>query len=81
MYATFILIDGVEIIVKKMLQENHETQNTWLNKSLSLAGFINLLLTISHFSGFCKQVYLATARGKISRIDTKFIWLERALRV
>ena len=41
----------------------------------------NLLLTVNHFSGFCKQVYLATARGKISRIDTKFIWFERALRV
>ena len=41
----------------------------------------NLLLIVSHFSGFCKQVYLATARGKISRIDTKFIWFERALPV
>ena len=32
---------------------------------LCLSAF-NLLPTVSHFSGFCKQVYLATARGKIS---------------
>ena len=42
---------------------------------------INLLLTISHYSGFCKQVYLVTTHGKILRIDTKFIWFERALGV
>ena len=42
---------------------------------------LNLLPIISHFSGFCKQVYLATACGKISLIDTKFIWFERVLQV
>ena len=42
---------------------------------------VSLLTTVSHFSGFCKQVYLATAPGKILRIDTKFIWFKRALRV
>ena len=29
MYATFILIDGVVIILMKTLLENHETQGTW----------------------------------------------------
>ena len=36
---------------------------------LSMYYNLNLLPTVSHFSGFCKQVYLATARGKISWID------------
>ena len=42
---------------------------------------INLLPTVSHYSGFCKQVYLPTAGDEISRIGTKFIWFERALQV
>ena len=42
---------------------------------------LNLLPTVSHFSGSCKYVYLATVRNEVARNGTKFIWFERARRV